>query len=102
MQRYQISLDTNFRDTDDGSSTVVQSPTDVEKEHGKITNFKPVVSSSTDDFPDGGLRAWLIVCGVGISSSRHFVSDFQLPLCRQCVTHLLRKRHLGLHSLLMI
>jgi hypothetical protein len=52
------------QDTDDGASTVVQSPTDVEKDHGQITNFKPYASPSTHDFPDGGLRAWLIACGV--------------------------------------
>lgn len=67
MQRYQISLDTNFRDTEDGTSTVVPSPIDVEKDEGQITNFKSF-ASSVNDFPDGGLRAWLIVCGVRIPS----------------------------------
>jgi len=68
MQRYNITLNTNIRDIEDGASTVVQSPTDTEKDHGQITDFKPF-PSSTNDFPDGGLRAWLIVCGVCIPST---------------------------------
>ena len=68
MQRYNISLNTNFKDTEDGASTVVQSPTETEKDLGQITNFKPP-PSPTHDFPDGGLRAWLIVCGVCILST---------------------------------
>lgn len=66
MNRYPISLDTNIKDTEDGASTVVQSPIDIEKDLGQITAFE---IPSTHDFPDGGLRAWLILCGVCLLSS---------------------------------
>ena len=78
MQRYHVSLDTNIRDTEDGASTVVQSPTDTEKDHSQITDFKSTVSL-TPDFPDGGLRAWLIVCGVCISPL--LIVGFLIPIC---------------------
>ena len=67
MQRYQISLDTSIRHTEDGTSTVVPSPIDIEKDEEQITKFK-CLASSANDFPDGGLRAWLIVCGVRVLS----------------------------------
>jgi hypothetical protein len=67
MQRYHLSLDTNVKDTEDGASTVVQSPIDVEKDHGQKANLKLTASFPSHDFPDGGLRAWLIVCGVCVS-----------------------------------
>lgn len=78
MQRYHISLDTTVRDPEDGASTVVQSPTDTEKDHSQITDFKSP-APVTPDFPDGGLRAWLIVCGVGISPL--LIVGFLISIC---------------------
>ncbi len=49
-----------------------------------------IQTSAHDDFPDGGLRAWLVVTGVRISS--FFVFTVIFTTNRQCAT-LSRRKH---------
>jgi len=67
MRTFHITLSELAKDTchEDNVSAEVQTTTDVEKdsERSQSSLDSPIQS----DFPDGGLLAWLVVCGVRLS-----------------------------------
>jgi len=77
MRTFHITLSEVAKDTchEDNVSADVQTTTDVEKDGERSqSSLDSPVQTNSSDFPDGGLLAWLVVCGVRLSADMTSIS----------------------------